>query len=126
MQNNFKVTKSETMNVSWNGTELRTPMAALKDLSNVDVYGMLNSEALLDCKTQRPVIDMACNGENIPAKLLVFSGGHLHRASLLNDRYLAGTDGKTYRLLTVIETLTGTAGDTATFIGFNLYEIKGA
>lgn len=117
--------KSKTQEVSWDGTTLRTPMASITVLPNIDVYGMLDSEALMDHKTQEPIIDMIGRDEPLSQRLLVFTNGHLFNAELLDVRDIQDTDGKTYRLVTILEKLLGTAGDTARFLGFNLYELKG-
>jgi hypothetical protein len=115
----IKTSKTETVTYDSEKKVLTTPMNALAEALKLSSYVMEDSSSIMDAKTQEPLIELVKRGIELPTKLLTFSGGKLTKAKLLCAQETA--DGK-YIVLTVLETLYGSHGESERFLGYLVYK----
>jgi len=115
-----KVKTSKTEAVTYNSEKkiLSTPMNALAEAMKLSSYVMEDSSSIMDAKTQEPLIELVKSGKELPTELVTFSGGKLNKAKLL----CAQETDNGWIVLTVLETLCGSHGESECFLGYLVYK----
>ena len=113
-----KTSKTETVTYDSKKKVLTTPMNALAEALKLSSYVMEDSSSIMDAKSQYPLIELVKSGKELPTELMTFSGGKLNKAKLLCAQET--DDG--WLILTVLETLYGSHGESERFLGYLVYK----
>jgi hypothetical protein len=114
----IKTSKTEAVTYDSEKKVLTTPMNALAEALKLSSYVMEDSSSIMDAKTQEPLIELVKSGKELPTELVTFSGGKLNKAKLL----CAQETDNGWIILTVLETLYGSHGESERFLGYLVYK----